>query len=71
MRSECWLWWKLWPVRACSAALSASSPACPNGGWPRSWPSAIASVRSSLSRSARATVREMPTTSSVWVSRVR
>ena len=32
---------------------------CPKGGCPRSWPSPIASVRSSLSRSARATVREI------------
>ena len=39
---------------------SACSPMWPNGGWPRSWPSAIASVRSSLSASARATVRAMP-----------
>ena len=56
---------------ACSARSSASSPACPNGGWPRSWPRPIASVRSSFSRSARATVREMPQASIVWVSRVR
>ena len=35
----------------------ASSPAWPNGGWPMSWARAIASVRSSLSRSRRATVR--------------
>ena len=43
----------------------------PNGEWPRSWPSAIASVRSSFSRSARATLRLIPDTSSVCVSRVR
>ena len=41
------------------------------GGWPRSCPRPIASVRSSFSRSARATVREIPHASSVCVSRVR
>ena len=39
---------------------SARSPACPNGVCPRSCPSAIASVKSSFSRSARATVRAIP-----------
>ena len=36
----------------------AASPACPKGAWPRSWPIAIASTRSSLSASARAVVRD-------------
>ena len=38
------------PKRSRSASSSASSPACPNGGWPMSWPSPIASMRSSFSR---------------------
>ena len=37
---------------------STSSPMCPNGGCPRSWPSPIASVRSSFSRSARDGARD-------------
>ena len=41
------------------------SPAWPKGVCPRSWPSAMASVRSSLSRSARAMLRAMPATSRV------
>ena len=44
-----------------------ASPMWPNGGWPRSCPSPIASVRSSLSPSARATVRAICVTSSVCV----
>src|SRR3954452_7904130 len=43
----------------------------PNGAWPRSCPRPIASTRSSFRRSARATVREIWVTSSVWVRRVR
>jgi hypothetical protein len=43
----------------------------PERGCPRSWPSPIASVRSSFRRSARATPREIPVVSSVCVSRVR
>ncbi len=58
-RTECSLWWNSDPY-ARSERSSASSPVWPNGGWPRSWPSAIASVRSSFSLSARATAREMP-----------
>ena len=54
-----------------SASSSASSPACPNGVWPMSCPSPIASTRSSFSRSARATTREIAVVSSVWVMRVR
>ena len=54
-----------------SSASSAASPAWPNGGWPMSWPSPIASVRSSFSRSARATTRAIPVVSSVCVMRVR
>ena len=43
--------WLLWSKPPCSAmqASSASSPVCPNGVWPRSWPSATASARSSSS----------------------
>ena len=52
-------------------SLRASSPAWPNGGWPMSWARAMASVRSSLSRSRRATVRAICVTSRVCVSRVR
>ena len=48
-----------------------SSPACPNGGWPMSCPRPIASTRSSFSRSARATPREIAVVSSVCVMRVR
>ena len=59
MRSECSLCRNPEPSRFRQRS-SASSPVWPNGGWPRSWPSAIASVRSSFSRSARATPREMP-----------
>ena len=70
MRSECSLWRNPEPSRFRQRS-SASSPVWPNGGWPRSCPSAIASVRSSFSRSARATPREIPATSSVWVMRVR
>ena len=43
MRSECWLWRNARPVRAAAPRSRAASPACPNGGWPRSWPSATAS----------------------------
>ena len=46
-------------------------PACPNGVWPMSWPRPIASTRSSLSRSARATTREIADVSRVCVMRVR
>ena len=49
----------------------ARSPAWPKGVWPRSWPRAMASVRSSLSWRARAMVRAMRLTSRVWVRRVR
>ena len=42
----------------CRHSSSTASPMWPNGGWPRSWPRPIASARSSLSRSARATVRD-------------
>ena len=70
-RSECSLCRKPRPPRSRTTSSSACSPACPNGGWPRSWPSPIASTRSSFSRSARATPRAMPVVSSVCVSRVR
>ena len=71
IRSDCSLWRKPVPNRSRSASSSACSPACPNGVWPVSWPSPIASTRSSLSRSARATTREIAVVSSVWVMRVR
>ena len=41
------------------------SPAWPKGVWPRSCPKAMASVRSSFSRSPRAMLRAMPATSRV------
>ena len=47
------------------------SPVWPNGVWPVSWPSPIASVRSSFSLSARATPRAIAVVSSVCVIRVR
>jgi len=59
------------PKRARPQRSSTSSPMWPNGGCPRSCPRPIASVRSSLSRSARATVREICVVSSVCVRRVR
>ena len=48
-RSECSLWRKPRPKRSRAQRSSTSSPMWPNGGWPRSWPSPIASTRSSLS----------------------
>ncbi len=71
MRRDCSLCRKRRPYRADRMRSSAFSPACPNGGWPTSWPRPIASVRSSLSRSARATTREIAVVSSVCVMRVR
>ena len=53
------------------SAPSASSPVWPKGVCPRSWPSEMASARSSFSPSARAMVRAICATSRVWVSRVR
>ena len=47
-RSECSLWRKPRPKRSRAQRSSTSSPMWPNGGWPRSCPSPIASVRSSL-----------------------
>ena len=38
-RRLCALWSK--PPKSCIAVSSARSPACPNGGWPRSWASAM------------------------------
>ena len=46
------------PWRSRSSASRAASPAWPKGAWPRSWPMAMASTRSSLSARARATVRD-------------
>ena len=69
--SDCSLWRKRRPNAALSASSSACSPACPNGVWPVSWPRPIASTRSSLRRSARATTREIAVVSSVCVMRVR
>ena len=71
IRCDCSLCRKRSPNRDLSAASSASSPAWPNGVWPRSCPSPIASVRSSFSASARATTREIAVVSSVCVIRVR
>ena len=50
---------------------STRSPAWPNGVWPRSWPSAMASVSSSCRCSTLAMVRAICDTSSVCVRRVR
>ena len=49
---------------------SASSPVCPNGEWPTSWPSAIASASGSLRHSAAASERAICVTCSVCVRRV-
>ena len=48
--------WSLWsnPPKFCMALFSASSPAWPNGVWPRSCANATASAKSSLSCSALA-----------------
>src|SRR3954451_4754976 len=70
-RSECSLWRKPPSPRSRKSSSSACSPAWPNGGWPTSCPTAIASVRSSFRRRARATPRAIPAASSVCVSRVR
>src|SRR5690554_309868 len=50
--------------------VRASSPVWPNGEWPTSWARQIASVRSSLSPSARAMARPTWVTWMVWVIRV-
>src|SRR5690554_288425 len=50
--------------------VSASSPVWPKGEWPTSWARQIASVRSSLSPSARAMARPTWVTWMVWVIRV-
>ena len=52
-------------------SFSASWPAWPNGVWPRSCASAIASTRSSFRRRLRATERPICATSRLCVSRVR
>ena len=49
---------------------SASSPVCPNGEWPTSWPSAIASASGSLRLSAAASERATWVTCIVCVRRV-
>lgn len=59
------------PYGARGTPASAASPVCPKGVWPRSWPSEMASVRSSFSPSARVMVRAICATSNVCVSRVR
>ena len=59
------------PPNLASASFSPDSPACPNGGWPRSCASASASVRSSSRSSRRAIERAICATSSECVSRVR
>src|SRR5580765_4013196 len=53
--------WALWskPPNGFIAACRASSPAWPNGVWPRSWASATASPRSSSSLSVRQIVRDL------------
>ena len=71
IRSDCSLWRKPVPKRSRRQTSSCSSPAWPNGGCPVSWPSPIASVRSSFNLSARATTRAIPVVSSVCVIRVR
>ena len=49
----------------------ASSLAWPPGPWPQSWPRAMASVRATLSRQARAMPVATWATSRAWVRRVR
>ena len=53
-----------------STGDSASSPVWPNGEWPTSWPSAIASASGSLRLSAAASARAIWVTCSVCVRRV-
>ena len=76
MRAPCSLWAKRRRETPSSGSIPrqrarqrerARSPSWPKGVWPRSCPRAMASVRSSLSRSARAMVRAIWETSSVWV----
>ncbi len=69
MRIACALWSN--PPCGAISAFSASSPVCPNGGWPRSWASATASVSSTFSPSVLAIVRATCATSIEWVRRVR
>ena len=52
-------------------ASKASSLACPPGPCPQSWPRAMASVRATLSPTARATAVATWATSRAWVRRVR
>ena len=60
------------PKRSESTSSSASSPVWPNGACPRSWPSAIASARSSFNAQRPGDRAGDPGgTSSVCVSRVR
>ena len=68
-RNNATTWVRLgFPAAARSSALS---PACPKGGWPRSWARASASVRSSSTWSVRAIERATCDTSRLWVSLVR
>ena len=60
-----------WSNPPTTKGSSASSLAWPPGPWPQSCPSAMASVRATLSPSARATPVATWATSSAWVSRVR
>ena len=53
------------------AAVGLVLPAWPKGGCPMSWPSPIASVRSSFKPQRAGDARAMPVVSSVWVIRVR
>ena len=63
-------WW-LWRNGSSVNSPNASSPARANAAAPRSRPRAIASVRSSLSRSARLMVRAIRQPNSVWSMRER
>ena len=60
-----------WSKPSARYGVKASSEACPPGPCPQSWPRAMASVRATLRRSARAMAAATWATSRAWVSRVR
>ena len=62
--------WAAWRYPPSCSLFTSLSPTWPNGVCPRSCPSAIASVRSSLRFRALEMVRAIWATSRVWVSRV-
>ena len=62
----CILWWK--PLL--TSSFNTPSPQCPKGVCPKSWPSEIASTKSSFKFKALAIVLAIWATSSVWVNLV-